>query len=171
VLGSPSVVAAASAALSGPPVDPLALLHADNEAAAPLIEAFSFLAIATSYIGFILGLSGFFADILAGGGAGAGPSSGGDSAAAGGGARRPLPYAATILPPLLLAQTSPDLFFAAINKSGTYGVLSLFGILPAAMAWRQRSADPAGVRLVPGGDAALAVIAAVSLAIIVANAG
>lgn len=46
-------------------VDPLAALRqAANPAVAPLLDFFTFLAIATSFIGFVLGLSDFIADAL-----------------------------------------------------------------------------------------------------------
>ncbi len=46
-------------------VDPLAALRqAANPAVAPLLDSFTFLAIATSFIGFVLGLSDFIADAL-----------------------------------------------------------------------------------------------------------
>ena len=44
--------------------DPLAILSAQNAAVAPLIQGFSFLAIVTSFIGFLLGLTDAIADIL-----------------------------------------------------------------------------------------------------------
>ena len=49
-----------------------------------------------------------------------------------------IPYALTLGPPFLLALTFPDLFFSALNFAGTYGVLTLFGLLPVAMAWSER---------------------------------
>lgn len=49
----------------GAAVDPLAALRqAGNPAVAPLLDSFTFLAIATSFIGFVLGLSDFIADAL-----------------------------------------------------------------------------------------------------------
>ena len=44
--------------------DPLAALAAQSGAVGPLLQAFSMLAVATSYIGFILGLSDFISDAL-----------------------------------------------------------------------------------------------------------
>lgn len=46
---------------SGRVEDPLALLAQASGNVGPLIQGFSFLAIATSYIGFVLGLTDFFA--------------------------------------------------------------------------------------------------------------
>ncbi|XP_062082472.1 uncharacterized protein LOC133788863 isoform X2 [Humulus lupulus] len=43
-------------------IDPLQQLQSSNGAVGPIVEAFSLLAIATSYIGFVLGLSDFLAD-------------------------------------------------------------------------------------------------------------
>lgn len=44
--------------------DPVASLRAADPAAAPLIDAFTLVAIATSYIGFVLALTDVFADAL-----------------------------------------------------------------------------------------------------------
>ncbi|KAL2636264.1 hypothetical protein R1flu_007743 [Riccia fluitans] len=138
-IGSASGVAAA---------DPLAVLRATNSTVGPIIQIFSLLAVATSYIGFVLGLSDFLSDLLKL------PS---------GGLRQPLPYLLTLFPPLALALTSPDIFFKALDFAGTYGVLVLFGIIPAAMAWSERYVDrslpiESKVELVPGGRLTLAII-------------
>uniref|UniRef100_A0A0E0EFM4 Uncharacterized protein n=1 Tax=Oryza meridionalis TaxID=40149 RepID=A0A0E0EFM4_9ORYZ len=45
-------------------IDPLEQLRSSNGTVGPIVEAFSFLAIGTSYIGFVLGLSDFIADFL-----------------------------------------------------------------------------------------------------------
>lgn len=54
------------------------------------------------------------------------------------GQRQAIPYALTLGPPFLLSLTFPDLFFSALDFAGTYGVLTLFGLLPVAMAWSER---------------------------------
>ena len=54
------------------------------------------------------------------------------------GKKSPLPYVASLLPPTLLALSYPDVFFKALDYAGTYGVLLLFGLVPAAMAWSER---------------------------------
>ena len=71
-----------------------------NALAAPLIEGFSFMAIITSFIGFVLGLSEFLQDVLPM------PSA----------ASRAPAYALTLIPPYFLALTYPDIFFAALDK-------------------------------------------------------
>lgn len=70
-------------------------------------------------------------------------------------------YGAILLPPLAVAVTDPDIFFAALDTAGTFGISLLCGVLPAAMAWQQRygaGADGkiATLPLVPGGKATLA---------------
>eukprot|EP00252_Welwitschia_mirabilis_P001882 TRINITY_DN11853_c0_g2_i2.p1 TRINITY_DN11853_c0_g2~~TRINITY_DN11853_c0_g2_i2.p1 ORF type:complete len:170 (+),score=31.64 TRINITY_DN11853_c0_g2_i2:585-1094(+) len=128
-------------------VDPLQQLRSSNSIVGPLVDAFSFLAIATSYIGFVLGLSDLLADLLKL------PS---------GQSRQPLPYLLTVVPPVILALLNPDIFFKALDFAGTYGVLVLFGILPAAMAWAERysttSLPPPIPPIVPGGKVTLAFI-------------
>ncbi|CAI5461829.1 unnamed protein product [Closterium sp. Yama58-4] len=135
-------------------VDPLARLQQIDPSVGGAVQLFSFFAIATSYIGFILGLSDFLADALKL------PSGRG---------RTPLPYILTLAPPLAFSLSNPDLFFTALDLAGTYGVLVLFGILPAAMAWVDRASlrpvtdQP---RLVPGGNVTLTLIIGFALTII-----
>ncbi|XP_062082474.1 uncharacterized protein LOC133788863 isoform X4 [Humulus lupulus] len=127
-------------------IDPLQQLQSSNGAVGPIVEAFSLLAIATSYIGFVLGLSDFLADLLKL------PADQG----------RPVPYLLTLLPPLTLSLLDPDIFFKALDFAGTYGVLVLFGIVPAAMSWSDRysASSPSMLlpQLVPGGKITLSII-------------
>ncbi|RLM79174.1 uncharacterized protein C2845_PM12G30040 [Panicum miliaceum] len=90
--------------------DPLELLRSSNGIVGPIVEVLSFLAIGTSYIGFVLGLSDFLADLLKL------PS----------GQNNPLPYLLTLLPPLLLSLLDPEIFFKALDFAGTYGSKDLF---------------------------------------------
>ncbi|XP_047317785.1 tyrosine-specific transport system-like [Impatiens glandulifera] len=126
--------------------DPLQQLRNSNGVVGPVVEVFSLLAIATSYIGFVLGLADFLADLLEL------PS----------GENRPLPYLLTLFPPLLLSLYDPEIFFKALDFAGTYGVLVLFGILPAAMSWSDMDSDsgelPRIPSLVPGGRFTLSVV-------------
>lgn len=79
---------------------------------------------------------------------------------------------AILLPPLAVAVTDPDVFFTALDNAGTFGISLLCGVLPAAMAWRQRYTEAsaggeggdeeegtlatlATLPLVPGGKATL----------------
>ncbi|PON59204.1 Tryptophan/tyrosine permease [Parasponia andersonii] len=127
-------------------IDPLQQLRSSNGAVGPVVEVFSLLAIATSYIGFVLGLTDFLADLL--------------KLPAGRGS--PAPYLLTLIPPLALALLDPEIFFKALDFAGTYGVLVLFGILPAAMSWSDRysalSPSMNLPRLVPGGKLTLSIV-------------
>ncbi|KAL4364520.1 Tyrosine-specific transport protein [Arachis hypogaea] len=128
-------------------VDPLQQLQSTSGAVGPIVAAFSFLAITTSYIGFVLGLSDFIADLLQL------PS----------GQNKPLPYILTLIPPLILALLDPEIFFKALDFAGTYGVLVLFGVIPAAMSWSDRysNSSSASVKipeLVPGGKITLLLV-------------
>ncbi|KAK1277552.1 hypothetical protein QJS04_geneDACA003642 [Acorus gramineus] len=126
--------------------DPLELLRSNSGIVGPIVEIFSFLAIATSYIGFVLGLSDFLSDLLKL------PS----------GQNKPLPYLLTLLPPVVLSLLDPEIFFKALDFAGTYGVLVLFGILPAAMSWSERYSDssetPKLPPVVPGGRFTLSIL-------------
>ena len=142
--------------------DPLAALSAADPRVGGAIAAFSLLAVATSYIGFVLGLTDFVAG------------------AAGVPRASPLPWLLTLLPPLALAASFPGVFLAALELGGTYGVLTLFGLLPCAMAWADRYGGRGGdgsgggrgggrgaaVELVPGGKPVLLLMAGGAAAII-----
>ncbi|XP_057802134.1 uncharacterized protein LOC131017399 isoform X2 [Salvia miltiorrhiza] len=127
-------------------VDPLQLLRSTNEVVGPIVDVFSVLAIATSYIGFVLGLSDFLADLLK----------------LPGGENRALPYVLTLVPPLILSLLDPEIFFKALDFAGTYGVLVLFGVLPAAMSWSDRYSVGSSETppLVPGGKLTLSLVMA-----------
>ncbi|KAE8705744.1 F11F12.5 protein [Hibiscus syriacus] len=90
-------------------IDPLQQLQSSNGVVGPIVEVFSLLAIATSYIGFILGLSDFLADLLK----------------LPAGEKKPQPYLLTLVPPLGLALLDPEIFFKALDFAGTYGGNSL----------------------------------------------
>ncbi|KAM1040899.1 hypothetical protein FF1_030168 [Malus domestica] len=129
-------------------MDPLQQLQATNEVVGPIVEVFSLFAIATSYIGFVLGLSDFLADLLK----------------LPGGQSRSLPYLMTLAPPVVLSLLDPEIFFKALDFAGTYGVLVLFGIVPAVMSWSDRyssSSSSVGMKLpqlVPGGRLTLSLV-------------
>lgn len=76
------------------------MLKGSSAAMGPLVEVFSFMAIVTSFIGYILGLSEFLQDVL--------PSEGR--------AARASAYAITLIPPYFLALAFPEVFFAALDK-------------------------------------------------------
>ncbi|XP_074574065.1 uncharacterized protein LOC141830557 [Curcuma longa] len=142
---------------SGTLIDPLQQLRNDNGIVGPIIEVFSFFAIATSYIGFVLGLADFVADLLK----------------LPNGERIPLPYLLTLFPPLVLSLLDPEIFFKALDFAGTYGVLVLFGVLPAAMSWSERDSNgslaPRVPSLVPGGRYTLALVMAAAAFVIISE--
>eukprot|EP00798_Chlamydomonas_sp_ICE-L_P025958 gene25958-11642_t len=161
-------------------VDPLvALQEANPTVIGPVISALSFLALVTSYIGFVLSISDFLADLM------------GSQA----GARTIPTYFLTIVPALGMAVTHPDIFISALSIAATYGVMGLFGFLPAVMSWLQRYSPygceedavrvgggsgidvvPGGVaraplvELVPGGKPVLCLVAGLAAGIIVTRA-
>ncbi|CAK9138812.1 unnamed protein product [Ilex paraguariensis] len=127
--------------------DPLQQLRSTNGVVGSIVDVFSLLAIGTSYIGFVLGLSDFLTDLLKI------PS----------GHSRPLTYLLTLIPPLVLSLLDPEIFFKALDFAGTYGVLVLFGVLPAAMSWSDRYSDSSAEslklpQLVPGGRLTLSLV-------------
>ena len=122
-----------------------------------VVSVFSELAVATSFIGFVYGLLGFFEDLL--------PQemSMGEYA-------RPAKFALVFIPPLLLSVLSPTIFFDAIEVAGAFGVSILFGILPAVMVWKARYGYERRLLnepLVLGEKAALVVMAVGAIAVIV----
>ncbi|EOD18232.1 hypothetical protein EMIHUDRAFT_447986, partial [Emiliania huxleyi CCMP1516] len=161
ILGSVPFDAADAAVAAGETFDPLALLRSSGDAFGEVVRVFSLLAVSTSFVGFYYGLTDFFADALgldqrneraaaAGGGAAAAAGAGergeepreeGDAAARRTPQQRALLTALALLPPLGFALSDPSIFFSALDNAGTYGILTLFGIIPAAMAWAQRYGD------------------------------
>jgi hypothetical protein len=216
-------------------MDPIALLReTGGPLVTPLIDAFTFLAVLTSAIAFILGLSGFFQDALkvrccndatwrtrfcllaevCSRAQRPGmkqpwhvilllqlPAS----------SQQPLPYVLTVVPPLACAVLFPgailalcldfahallpcpvadslrtvcpslsslakaslplcpaDIFFSAVAFAGTFGILPLFGIIPAAMVWSERYGDGtmSRVQIVPGGRPALLLVGGIAAGII-----
>uniref|UniRef100_A0A0E0LPE5 Tyrosine-specific transport protein n=1 Tax=Oryza punctata TaxID=4537 RepID=A0A0E0LPE5_ORYPU len=138
-------------------IDPLEQLRSSNGTVGPIVEAFSFLAIGTSYIGFVLGLSDFIADLLKL------PS----------GQNKPLPYLVTLLPPLVLSLLDPEIFFKALDFAGTYGgkdpfILSLI-MNRSAMSWSERYSDDLEAPvppIVPGGKVTLSFVMGGALLVI-----
>lgn len=140
--------------------DPIAQLTAMGSSGllSASILLFSGLAIATSFIGFVYGLLEFYSDLWPTGG------------------RRA--FALVLGPPLIGALAVPGVFFTALDYAGIFGITILFGILPAAMAWRQRhlrdalatatnaSPRPACPPLLPGARWSLAGVMLVAIAII-----
>ena len=149
LLASQGSDAAAGAVLD----DPLAALRT-TPWNAMLIDGFSLLAVSTSYIGFVLGLKEFLLELL------------GLTEARG----RAVVYPLVLIPPLGLALSFPGLFFEALEFAGTYGVLTLFGLVPVFMAWAERYGEEeltlTRFRLVPGGKPLLVTLIAISAGII-----
>lgn len=68
--------------------------------------------------------------------------------------------------PLACALIYPKLFLLALSYAGSFGAVSLFGILPAAMVWAGRYRKKiAGEQLLPGGKLMLVAIIALSVLI------
>lgn len=52
----------------------------------------------------------------------------------------------SVVPPIVLACSAPGIFIGALDFAGTFGVLTLFGIIPAAMAYVTRYAADYDIR-------------------------
>lgn len=163
ILGSTPFDAAAGAA--GEIFDPLLALRNSGGAFAELVRSFSLLAVVTSFVGFTFGLSDYWADLLGWDAPDAVDSE--DEAEVSQAIERPLQqkaalYSLSLVPPLAVACWDPSLFFTAIDNAGAFGILTLFGIVPALMAWQQRygpEAAPAMEPALPGGRVTLAFMA------------
>ncbi|CAE7230269.1 tyrP [Symbiodinium sp. CCMP2592] len=151
--------------------DPLEVLRSTGS---PLVAtgilAFSLSAIVTSFVGFVVALTDFFADL---------DNRTEDSSL-------PLKlrdFALTLVPPVIVACLDPSLFFQAIDKAGAFGVSTLFGLLPAWMVLTKRSSEsPVLTRvpqflggyvrgpLVPGGPLIPVLAAVVALLVVGDNA-
>ena len=105
-------------------VNPVGVLASkiENGTGTMLIDTFSFGAVATSFIGFTIGLKTFIADGL----------SSIDVKS------EPVSYSLTLIPPLTFAITYPDVFISAVDNAGTFGVIVIFGLLPPLMVYSYR---------------------------------
>lgn len=157
LLWEASVLGAGGIAIDSlPGSDPLTWLRQSSSSSGFFINAFTLLAVSTSYIAFIFSLSGFIQDAFEIEGV-----NGGNKARV---------YLLTLAPPTIWALIDPDSFITALDLGGTYGVLFLFGILPPLLSYAQRySKDAVGkdrVELLGGGKLPLFIIGGISLAII-----
>lgn len=148
-------------------LDPLSTLQGTSPAAAGLVKSFSVFAVSTSFLGFVLGLVDFLSD-------GFGWREEGDAR----------PYAATLIPPTIFAVSNPDIFLSALDTAGAFGVMTLFGCLPPAMAWANRHGEGledacearreemCGVLdpLVPGGRVGLGLLFGAAAAVVASEA-
>jgi tyrosine-specific transport protein len=163
ILANGVVLAASNGGLGD--VNPLAALTAKGGLSAVALESFAFLAVTTSALGFIEGLNQMWNDaritLL---------KEAPETVAA-----NPLPsFVLTVTPPIVLSAMLPGSFLSAIDIAGLYGVSILFGVLPAAMAWRQRYADDAAIATavspaVPGGKLVLGVMMFLPSALVIYN--
>ena len=134
--------------------DPLQVLGAGDagEWLGILIAVFSEFAIATSFIGFFYGLRDLFKDM----------NLFADSTVS-------LPLISLILfPPMGFSAINPNIFYTALDYAGTFSVSILGGIIPAAIAWKQRDKyKELNQNLVPGGKLTLVIMIAIALIAIV----
>ena len=137
--------------------DPLEQLRASGGTFGFTIGVFSLLAIVTSFIGFCFGLTDFYADLLD---FNTSPTADDNNTEGVTNSSARLPrslskqiilYLITLIPPLAFAIIDPTIFFEALDSAGTYGVLTLFGILPPCMAWAQRYSESENDIVTPDG--------------------
>lgn len=131
-------------------------VSARNEVA---VAVFSLLAVATSFVGFVEGLTDLWTDVRL---SGLGESQERVTQT------RYRNFLATLVPPVVFTALSPDVFLQALDAAGTYGIAVLFGGLPAAMAWknRRRTETKEFGRMVGGGDWVLAAMGVVPILLI-----
>lgn len=75
-----------------------------------------------------------------------------------------------LLPPFICSLIYPSVFLMALNYAGGFGAATLFGILPALMAWKGRYQSPDNpdrLHLVPGGKPVLVAIIVFALAVMI----
>lgn len=135
--------------------DPLKLLREGGagNAISVIISIFSEFAIVTSFIGFVYGLIDFFQDAF--------------QVRTEDAKRRFSLYSLVLLPSLGISTLNPNIFLTALEYTGTFSISVLGGILPAVMAWKQRSTqrsmNPAPVpQFVPGGTGLLSLMVGVA---------
>jgi len=117
-----------------------------------IAQFFAFFAIVTSFVGVALSFIDFLADGLKVKKTASGIA---------------LLCTLVILPPFLFALVYPQVFLAALSYAGGLGTVTLFGILPAAMAWVGRYRQHrSSLAQVPGGKGLLIMVILFSLFII-----
>jgi tyrosine-specific transport protein len=145
---------------SGGGGDPVAALIAAEQGEAGLalstaVQIFSFSAVVTSFVGFYFGMRGFVKDVLV------------ESSLSTAADDERILAAAVLVPPSIVAATDPTLFLPALDAAGTFGITMLFGVIPAACVWRLRQGETSSDAVfVPGGNAVLATMAALSMFVI-----
>ncbi|CAD7704974.1 unnamed protein product [Ostreobium quekettii] len=175
------VPGAVDVANAGGIIDPLrVLIESLGPSAGLAIEVFSLLAIATSFIGTMLGFSDYLRSEIKGwekqklfDGLVPKPEEGGEGEGGilGDEASKLAAISLALVPPTLAAATSPDLFYLATQVAGGYGITLLYGILPPLMAWSVRPVGTVNQRfaplmpMVPGGRKVLASITSCAAAI------
>jgi tyrosine-specific transport protein len=110
--------------------------------------------VVTSFVGFYYGMRGYVKDVLV------------ESSVSSMADDERILAAAVLVPPSIVASVDPSLFLPALDAAGTFGITLLFGIIPAACVWQLRREDGSSEIFVPGGDAVLAAMVALSAFVI-----
>uniref|UniRef100_A0A0G4IB61 Amino acid transporter transmembrane domain-containing protein n=1 Tax=Chromera velia CCMP2878 TaxID=1169474 RepID=A0A0G4IB61_9ALVE len=149
VLWNSALLGTVPANAVSPGQNPLALVSekvsaSEAELVGRVTSVFSELAIVTSFIGFVYGLTEFFEDFLRS----RAYRDDGKELAEGSeksikrrlafASDRLLSFVVALVPPFLFALGDSSVFFKAIDNAGTFGISTLFGFIPAAVAWRLR---------------------------------
>lgn len=141
-------------------IDPLELLRTQGGSTSNFINAFSLLALATSFNGFIYGLVPYINDLRV-----AIFKEQFNSVSR----SEWISFLAATLPPIFIAGTSPDIFHAALDAAGLFFISILFGTYPALMAYQHRySPEPKSFLppQVPGGRTLLYIVMVAPLILI-----
>ncbi len=166
ILGSVEIDALAlnNASAAGIVIDPIELLRQGktHPLLGMMISVFSEVAIATSFIGFVLGLLNVFNDVF--------KSTFEHRFSQLNLVPENIFYGLTLIVPLLLSFIDPNIFFEAIDFAGAFGNSTLFGIVPVLMIWKMRGASASSVPLVPGGKGLLIAMMAIAVSVILQNA-
>ena len=171
------------AADGGTGVEAMAALgQVGGKAASDLVGVFSFCAVGSSMAGASVSLVDFFQDgihvLMSGGDSASGvssPSSSGEDLLVGKNLEsRTFAAALALGPPVVIACAYPDMFLVALEEAGLLGAVSLYGVIPAIsiLSLRHNSSSEVTCRRAEmpgrlgGGDFALIVLVAVSLALV-----
>lgn len=121
------------------------------------VALFSLLAVATSFVGFVEGLTELWTDLRV-------TRLGEEEEKV----RRSewINYAATLIPPIVFTTVGKDVFLKALDVAGTYGIAMLFGAVPAAMAWKSREGEREKWRMVGGGEWVLGMMVVLPMMLI-----
>ena len=141
-------------------IDPVNLMISEsgNPLIGSLVQGFSFVAIATSFLGTTMGVSETIRSEAS--------EFDTDEKKLSDDLLRNVGLTATLIPPLLFTTSGdPKAFIQVLSVAGGYGMTLLYGIFPPLMAWKLRETTNAPKHAVPGGNLMLGSLLSIGISL------